>query len=91
MTSVAHLKALIIPDRNLDRPVAWQNSYLGHALLKKAILLLKMANVPFDLLIAVYILKKVSTVVCSGLWNLIVFQVKFNRFLHPNSYNQSIL
>ena len=29
---------------------------MGHALLKKAILLLKMANVPFDLLIAVYIL-----------------------------------
>ena len=26
---------------------------MGHALLKKAILLLKMANVPFDLLIAV--------------------------------------
>ena len=28
---------------------------MGHALLKKAILLLKMANVPFDLLIAVHI------------------------------------
>ena len=27
---------------------------MGHALLKKAILLLEMANVPFDLLIAVY-------------------------------------
>ena len=27
---------------------------MGHALLKKAILLLKMAKVPFDLLIAVY-------------------------------------
>ena len=28
---------------------------MGHGLLKKAILLLKMANVRFDLLIAVYI------------------------------------
>ena len=27
---------------------------MGHTLLKKAILLLKMANVPFDLLIAVH-------------------------------------
>ena len=35
MTSVAHLKALIIPDRNLDRPVAWQNSYYGPRPLEK--------------------------------------------------------
>ena len=54
MTSVAHLKALIILYRNLDRQVRGRNLTNCHALVKKAILLLKMANVRFDLLIAVY-------------------------------------
>ena len=35
LTSVAHLKALIILYWNLDRPVAWQNSYYGLRPLEK--------------------------------------------------------
>ena len=53
LTSVAHLKALIILYWKLDRPVAWQSSYYGPRPLEKVILLLKMANVRFDLLLAV--------------------------------------
>ena len=31
-----------------------------------------------------------TTVAWRGLWNFIVFQVKFNRFLHPNEHAQRI-
>ena len=47
LTSVIHLKALIILYWNLDRPEAWQNFYYGPRPLKKAILHLKMATVRF--------------------------------------------
>ena len=53
LTSVAHLKALIILYWKLERPVAWQRSYYGPRPLQKAILLLKIANVRFDLNTAV--------------------------------------
>ena len=46
---------------------------MGHALLKKAILLLKMANVPFDLLIAVHMRfwdKNVPLVFLSNYWDI---------------------
>ena len=39
---------------------------MGHALLKKAILLLKIANVPFDLLLAVFTLFNVCNVCYHG-------------------------
>ena len=32
----------------------------------------------------------VCTLVWRGLWNFIVFQVKFNRFLYPNKHTQMI-
>ena len=66
MTSVAHLKALIILYWNLDRPEAWHNFYYGPALSKKAILHLKMATVRFDLNTAVHVHgDKICAIFCS--------------------------